>query len=121
MNRIVGEKAVVISVILLSVLMIASCGSPAQTEAPPPEPAAEIEELPVFTLETLAEYDGKEGRPAYVAVDWLVYDFTDLGRWSGGTHNGYEAGQDLTEALREVSPHGDRVLSRAPVVGTLED
>ena len=121
MNRILGQKTVLISIILLLVLVIASCGSPAQTESPPPEPVTEIEELPVFTLETLAEYDGKEGRPAYVAVDGLVYDFTDLGRWSGGTHNGYEAGQDLTEALHEVSPHGDRVLSRAPVVGTLEE
>lgn len=121
MNRILGQKAVVISVILPLVLVISSCGSPAQTEAPPPEPAAEMEELTVFTVETLAEFDGKEGRPAYVAVDGLVYDFTDLGRWSGGTHNGYEAGQDLTEALHEISPHGERVLSRAPIVGTLED
>ncbi|MDW7670781.1 MAG: cytochrome b5 domain-containing protein [Bacillota bacterium] len=79
------------------------------------------DDLPVFTVDELAEYDGKDGRSAYVAVDGLVYDFTELGRWSGGTHNGFDAGQDLTEALQNVSPHGERVLSRAPVVGHLAE
>ena len=112
--------------LLAIVLMLTACGPSGQPESPAEEPAEEqiaeesAEDLPVFTLEELAEFDGNDGRRAYVAVDGLVYDFTDLPRWSGGTHNGFEAGQDLTEALHEVSPHGDRVLSRAPIVGRLE-
>ena len=30
-----------------------------------------------FTLEELAEFDGREGRPAYVAYDGMVYDVTE--------------------------------------------
>lgn len=106
-------------------LVLSGCGAQEAPVVEEPETAEEeavedLTDLPVFTLAELAEYDGRDGRSAYVAVDGLVYDFTELGRWSGGTHNGYEAGQDLTEALHEVSPHGASVLDRAPVVGRLE-
>lgn len=124
MNKAYRQKIMVIMVIFLLGFVVFACGSPDQTEETPPADTVEeveVEELPVFTLEDLAEYDGKEGRPAYVAVDGMVYDFTELGRWQGGTHNGFEAGQDLTEPLQEVSPHGESVLSRAPVVGTLQE
>ena len=75
----------------------------------------------VFTLEELSEYDGKDGSPAYVAVDGVVYDVSDSNRWRNGEHNNNQAGNDLTEAIIESSPHGTGVLERMPVVGTLEE
>ena len=117
-----------LTISLILMLVVTGCGSPAQVTAPEEEtpqgvaePDEEWEGLPVFTLEELAEYDGRDGRPAYVAVDGLVYDFTELERWAGGEHFGYQAGTDLTEALHEESPHGDRVMDRAPVVGRLAE
>lgn len=74
-----------------------------------------------LTLDELAEYDGQDGRDAYVAVDGVIYDFTPLGGWDGGEHNGYEAGQDLTDEIDDESPHGRDVLDRAEVVGRLVD
>ncbi|SMP67830.1 cytochrome b5 domain-containing protein [Anoxynatronum buryatiense] len=123
-------------ILLLTILVLTACNSQSSETAPPaapeeteaPETAAEApdeseseEDLPVYTLEELAAFNGQDGNPAYVAVDGLVYDFTELGGWQGGTHNSFEAGQDLTEALHNTSPHGDRVLSRAPVVGRLAE
>ena len=112
--------------LVVMVVLLSGCGGEV-TEEPLPEeePPSEEEpvsqdDLPVFSLEELAAFDGTDGRPAYVAVDGLVYDFSELGRWQGGTHQGYQAGQDLTEALNESSPHGSRVLDRAPVVGILD-
>lgn len=126
MNLRRGKYSFLLLVMVLAALLVlAGCSSPEPAPAPeseaPQEAEAPAEELLVFTLDELAEFDGKDGRAAYVAVDGLVYDFTELGRWSGGTHNGFEAGQDLTEALNTVSPHGERVLSRAPVVGELTE
>ena len=124
-SRLPGSKnkRLVVIVAVLLALLTTACGTPEQ-EAPqePAEPSAEAPaaDLPVFTLEELAAYNGEDGKPAYVAVDGIVYDFTDLPRWSSGTHQGFEAGQDLTEALLEESPHGDRVLDRAEIVGRLE-
>ncbi len=84
--------------------------------------ATESVALKVFTLTELSEYDGKEGRKAYVAVDGLVYDVTDVSAWSGGTHfRNIAAGKDLTEVIENDSPHGLRVLENLPVVGKLED
>lgn len=71
----------------------------------------------VFTTETLAYYDGKEGRPAYVAVDGIVYDLTNSDYWRNGSHyGGVTAGKDLTSQF--ANQHGDNRLARFPIVGT---
>ncbi len=72
-----------------------------------------------LTLEELAAYDGKDGRPAYVAIDGTIYDVTDIPAWNNGTHNGNTAGKDQTEAIKR-SPHGQSVLAKLPVVGKLK-
>ena len=35
-----------------------------------------------FTLEELAKYNGKDGNPAYVAVNGIVYDVTNNAAWA---------------------------------------
>ena len=73
----------------------------------------------VFTLEELSTYNGQNGVPAYVAVDGVVYDVSNAGAWRKGQHNGFIAGKDLTDEIKEVSPHGVKNLEGIPVVGTL--
>ncbi|RRD92678.1 cytochrome B5 [Clostridiales bacterium COT073_COT-073] len=72
----------------------------------------------VFTVEELAKYNGKDGAKAYVAIDGVVYDVTEVKAWKEGMHNGFEAGQDLTEAIQKA-PHGTAKLEGLPVVGKL--
>lgn len=85
------------------------------------EPAApEQAEEKTFTLDELEEYDGKDGAKAYIAVDGVVYDVTDVEPWAGGEHNDYEAGKDLTEEIKTKSPHGVSKLEGIPTVGKLE-
>lgn len=74
-----------------------------------------------LTLEELKQYDGKDGRPAYVAVDGIIYDVTDSSFWKNGSHNGYSAGNDLTDAIKTKSPHGVANLERVLVIGELVD
>ena len=105
----------ILVLVLVAVMALAGCSSGNESEAPAEEGDK------VFTLEELAEYDGLEGREAYVAVDGIVYDMTGSDMWAEGGHNGFQAGQDLSEEIKEVSPHGLSVLDRMPVVGTLED
>lgn len=76
-------------------------------------------ELKVFTLEELSTFNGLDGKPAYVAVDGVVYDFTNLGAWRNGKHNGFTAGKDLTDEIINVSPHGVKNLEGVPIVGSL--
>ena len=79
------------------------------------------ESLDEFTLEELSQYDGKDGRDAYVAVDGEVYDVTESSYWSDGIHQGrIEAGQDLTQEIDD-SPHGRSTLDRVPKIGILVD
>jgi predicted heme/steroid binding protein len=78
-------------------------------------------ELKKFSLEELAKFDGKEGRPAYVAYKGKVYDLSESWLWEDGDHQGlHEAGKDLTEDM-EDAPHEDDSLSDFPIVGVLED
>ncbi len=76
----------------------------------------------VFTLDELATYNGKNGQPAYVAVDGVVYDVTNSPEWTNGEHKmGVTAGQDLTDIIKEKSPHGVAVLENLPIVGKLAE
>jgi len=67
----------------------------------------------IFTKEELSFHDGKDGRPAYVAVDGLVYDLSSI--YKNGTHHGYEAGLDLSEEFH--NEHSSQILSFFTIVG----
>ncbi|MBF4509517.1 MAG: cytochrome B5 [Aeromicrobium sp.] len=71
-----------------------------------------------FTLEDLKQFDGRDGRPAYVAYDGIVYDVSDSPMWDGGDHEGmHDAGADLT-AEHDDAPHDVHIVD-FPQVGTL--
>ena len=80
--------------------------------------AGEAEPL-LLTLDQLRQFDGKDGRPAYVAVDGILYDMTGSAAWKNGAHNGFQAGTDLTQEIMEVSPHGVGKLDNVVAVGRL--
>lgn len=71
-----------------------------------------------YTLSELAAFDGREGRPAYVAYEGVVYDVTDSPMWRGGDHEAqHRAGADLTQQ-HEDAPH-DVYVTDFPEVGRL--
>lgn len=71
-----------------------------------------------FTLDELSEFDGRDGRPAYVAYEGHVYDVSGSAMWEDGDHEGmHQAGADLTEAHADA-PHDVHVVD-FPEVGTL--
>ncbi|MGQ9543116.1 MAG: cytochrome b5 domain-containing protein [Candidatus Bathyarchaeia archaeon] len=75
--------------------------------------------MKAFTEEELAEYNGKNGKPAYIAYKGKVYDVSASFLWKDGDHQVlHKAGMDLTEAL-EQAPHGEDVLEKFPMVGIL--
>lgn len=47
----------------------------------------------VFTPQELSGFDGKDGNPAYVAVNGIVYDVTNNAAWAAATHFGLMAGK----------------------------
>lgn len=78
-----------------------------------------MEEIKKFTINELAQFNGKNGKPAYVGYKGKVYDVTESYQWGDGEHLGHMAGKDLTEQM-EIAPHGEDVLlERMKVVGEL--
>ncbi|WP_295745535.1 cytochrome b5 domain-containing protein [uncultured Limosilactobacillus sp.] len=77
--------------------------------------------MKTFSKEELAQFNGQNGQPAYVAVDGTVYDVSGKAAWQGGKHHGNLAGRDLTDVLWKKSPHKDSVLTGLPVVGKLAE
>ncbi|QLC50196.1 cytochrome B5 [Methanolobus zinderi] len=74
-----------------------------------------------FTLEEVAQYNGRDGQRAYVVYSGKVYDVTDSDFWDDGEHMGlHEAGADLTESLDLEAPHEAESLDRYPLVGVIK-
>lgn len=72
-----------------------------------------------FTLEELKQFDGREGRPAYIAYKGKVYDVSDDFLWVDGDHQGqHVAGKDLTDEM-PIAPHGEETLERVKQIGIL--
>ncbi len=78
---------------------------------------------PTLTRDQLAQFDGKEGRAAYVAVDGVIYDVSASLSWPEGAHSrcdlGAMAGNDLSEVMQKAPANMRSLLERMPVVGRL--
>ena len=73
-----------------------------------------------ISSEELLPFDGKEGRPIYIAFGGKIYDVTKSPLWSKGLHmNRHPPGKDITGEI-SAAPHGTEVLERYPQVGFLK-
>ena len=72
-----------------------------------------------MTSDELLYFDGKEGRPAYIAYAGNIYDVSKSGIWYDGIHFfRHPAGVDLTKFLSQA-PHGESNILKMPVVGKI--
>ncbi len=71
------------------------------------------------TIDGLCQFDGKDGRPAYIAYKGIIYDVTRSRLWKNGSHvMKHAAGNDLTDLLKNA-PHGEDKILMMPQVGKL--
>jgi len=67
----------------------------------------------------LAQCDGREGHPAYVAYKGTIYDVSGSKLWQEGSHfKKHSAGIDLTDVLK-TAPHGEEKVLKMSIVGKL--
>ncbi len=103
------KKTIIILFVLLSVV-----GFLFATDAT----SGASKKLEEFTIQELAENDGKNGMPAYIAYDGYVYDVSDHPKWQSGSHGGQMAGTDITNAIKSA-PHGASKIDGLTKVGIL--
>lgn len=122
-------RKVIAVIFLIFMMLFVSCSNNdevANTEPMNNENVNEVDDSDtseplVFNSDTLSAYNGKDGNPAYIAIEGVVYDVSDEPMWMDGIHQGrFEAGQDLTEQMKNA-PHGFSKLTGLKEVGSYED
>lgn len=123
------SRALIIGLIVIAVVIVACClyvylfpsqsGNTAKFDRTFTVNETQLIETRVITLEELKTADGKDGRPAYIAIAGIVYDVSSYQSWVGGEHHKLQAGQELTDEFLQ-SGHGVVHLQKLPVVGRLE-
>jgi predicted heme/steroid binding protein/uncharacterized membrane protein len=74
-----------------------------------------------FNADSLAEHNGENGRPVYIAHKGRIFDVSGSKLWKTGTHmKRHRAGCDLTIDIK-AAPHDIDLLERYPQVGILEE
>ena len=75
----------------------------------------------VYTLEQLKRYyDGRGGRPGFIAVNGVVYNITLAENWGGGTFMGMTQGKDLSSFFNTHPKEYEKLKNNAIKVGVLE-
>lgn len=100
--------------------------TPIKTQVPPITPQSPNQSIPQingrkFTIGELANFDGKNGRPAYVAVNGTVYDVTNNRAWAAATHFGLLAGKEYSQEFTSCHAGQQSILTTLPVVGRLDN
>ena len=73
-----------------------------------------------FDSAELAQFNGENGEPIYIAHAGKVYDVSESKLWRNGVHmKRHGAGQDLSTDI-QAAPHESDVLERFPQVGILK-
>src|SRR4030066_1691771 len=95
-------------------------------EAPQPEerregkPEIPTEDLRPFPLAEVQRFDGKEGKPIYIAYKGKDYDLSASPLFEGEKRmRCHIAGKDLTKDM-DITPHGEDLVFKFPIVGKIE-
>jgi len=74
-----------------------------------------------FASDTLAQFNGQDGKPVYIAYRGKVFDVSGSKLWAGGLHmKRHRAARNLSADI-EAAPHGEEVFERYPQVGILRE
>ena len=102
-----------LSELLVNQALTASEQLPPSTTKPPKT------QEPLFTTEELTSFNGKNGKPAYIAVKGIVYDVTNNAAWAAATHFGLSAGNNYTDEFASCHSGQESILAALPRVGRL--
>lgn len=108
-------KIVIFSIMVLSALFVVLVIGPKLKQKKTIKPSRSG----ALTPAELANFDGEDGRPAYLAYKGKIYDVTQSKLWADGNHmKRHHAGIDLTDILGQAPHNEDKILA-LPKVGKL--
>lgn len=81
----------------------------------------EEKDMLILTPEELASFNGENRKVAYIAIDGVIYDVTNIELFKKRPHKKIKLGKDLTEEFNKCHGGNLSLLSNIPKVGLLAE
>ena len=81
----------------------------------------ESTDMLILTKEELANFNGENGNPAYISIDGIIYDISNVDLFKQSPYNNLKFGTDVTEAFYELNNRDESILRDIPIVGLLAE
>ncbi len=75
----------------------------------------------ILTKEELANFNGENGNPAYISIDGIIYDISNIELLKQSPYNSLKLGSDVTETFYELNDGDESILRDIPMVGLLAE
>lgn len=75
----------------------------------------------ILTKEELANFNGENGNSAYISIDGIIYDISNIELFKQSPYNSLKLGSDVTEAFDKLNNGDESILRDIPMVGLLAE
>ncbi|WP_300259170.1 cytochrome b5 domain-containing protein [Clostridium sp.] len=81
----------------------------------------ETSDMLILTKEELSYFNGENRNPAYISIDGIIYDVSNIELFKQNPYNDLRLGRDVTNEFNKLYNQDKAILDNTPIIGLLAE